>query len=118
MNIAPVNGKASLAAAKYTSIYSAPANCISATVNLRLVSQDLTKNIKTRLAIVSGAFVDGVDAPSAINWISAVDLILGANGVPTGIMEDTGIVLSPGETIVAYADLGFVTARVHGFVKT
>ena len=117
--IAPANGNKSLTAGVYNVIYIAPLDCVSATVNFRLISRDLTQNIKTRIAIVPNGFIDGSATPPPNNtWIAPIDIILGPNGVTSGIIEDTAIVLSPGETIIAYVDADLVTARVHGLIRT
>ena len=119
INITPATGNKNLAAGQYNVIYAAPVGCVNATVNARIVTQDLTKNLKIRLAIVPAGFTDGsTTAPADNTWIAPLDIVLGPNGISSGILEDTAIVLAAGETLVAYSDLGFATARVHGLVRT
>ena len=118
INITPAKGTRNLDAGVYSIVYTAPLSCISATVNARLISHDLTQNIKTRIAIVPNSFTEGTIAPTNDLWSSPVDMVIGPNGITSGIIEDTAIVLSPGESIVMYTDLGNANARVHGLIRT
>ncbi len=115
--ITPGSGAKDLVAGTYTTIFTAPTTCISAVVNARVTSHDLTKSIKIRAAIVPAGFVDGTTAPAGDKWLQPLDIIIGPTGIVQGVIEDTGIVLNPGESIIAYTDLGFATARVHGFIR-
>lgn len=116
----PVSANAILAAGQYKKVYTAPLGCVSATVNARMVSHDLLADIKTRMAIVPDAiaFVDGAVPPPDDYWSHAVDLILGPSGISTGVIEDTSLVLSPGESIVMYIDSNSANARVHGIMRS
>jgi hypothetical protein len=118
INITPDSGSKNLAAGVYTSVYTAPSGCVSATVNARIISQNLANNIKTRMAIVPAGWTDGTTAPDSKYWVQPVDLVLGPTGVVAGVLEDTAIVLKPGDSIVMYSDAGSATGRVHGLVRT
>jgi len=108
-----------LEAGKYHIVYTAPAGCVSATVNARMVSRNLAVDSKTRMAIVAPGFVDGgVTPPGNETYVQPVDLILGPGGITVGMFEDSAIVLAPGESIVMYSDTANVAGRVHGFVRT
>ena len=118
LSITPANGKKNLVGGVYHVLYSAPAGCVSATVNARITSHDLTQNTKIRMAIVPSSFAEGNIAPSNDCWISPIDMVLGPNGISVGSIEDTALVLSPGEQIVVMSDIGNATARAHGLVRT
>lgn len=113
----PIDSGVDIPAGQYVTVGVCPAEAKAAAVNVRLVSRDLARNIKVRLAVVPLAFVDGATPPADTDWIQPVDLVLGPNGVAVGILEDSGIVLSPGRKIVAYSDVGYLTARIHGYLK-
>jgi len=119
INITPANGNKNLVAGVYNVVYAAPSGCISATVNARIVSHDLTQNISCTMYIVPNGYIVGSSVvPNDNTLISPKNVVLGPNGVASGIMEDTSIVLAPGETLVVYTDIGFSTSRVHGLVRT
>lgn len=61
---------------------------------------------KIRLAIVDGAAADLADE----------DYIEYGTSIPAGgILERTGLTLSAGETVVAWADKNTIAVRVHGY---
>ena len=61
---------------------------------------------KIRLAIVDGAVADLADE----DYIEyGVDIPAG------GVLERTGLTLSAGETVVAWADKNTIVVRVHGY---
>lgn len=113
----PIDIGVALTAGQYTTLAGCPAASLSAVVNIRLISRDLTADVKVRLANVGEAFVDGATPPADSEWIQPLDLVLGPTGVTAGILEDSAIVLKPGRKIVAYADASKVTAHIHGFNK-
>lgn len=94
-------GKAALAAAADTDLYTVPAGTV-ATANINLCNRT-TSAVTVRLAIRSAALADA-------DYIE-YDAALPANGV----LERTGIALSAGETITVRASAAGVSARVHGF---
>lgn len=65
-----------------------------------------TDSSKIRLAIVDG----GVAALANEDYIE-----YGATIPVCGILERTGLLLSAGETVVAWCEKGSVTVRVHGY---
>ena len=110
-----------LAAGLYTVIAAIPSDAISGTLNFRAINTVMTVDSKVRVAIVSTAVAAGanlVTPPTAAQWIQPVDFILGPDGIVDGIMEDTGLVLLPGQAIVAYSDTGNITGHAHGLYKT
>jgi hypothetical protein len=120
IQIAAVSASKKLAGAMYEVVYTAPLTGISVTVNARMVSLNLALNAKVRMAIVpaSVAFVDSAIPPADQYWVQPVDVVLGPAGVDVGVLEDTGIVLSPGESIVMYSDIPDVSVRVHGLARS
>jgi len=99
-------GKASLTSGAYTNLYEAPATGIAhATANVNFVNTG-TVNANIRLAISAS----GVSTPAAADFIE-YDALL----EPGEVLERTGIVMSPGERILAYASAAGVVARANGF---
>ncbi len=94
-------GKAALAAAADTDLYTVPAGTV-ATANINLCNRT-SAAVTVRLAIRSAALADA-------DYIE-YDAALPANGV----LERTGIALSAGETITVRASAAGVSARAHGF---
>ena len=120
INILPVSGQKKLEAGKYHSVYQAPADCISVTINARMITMDLTVDSKIRMAIVSSdIYVDNTtNPPDDKYWIQPKDLILGPKGLTVGIFEDSAIILAPGENLVMYSDNDLVVGHVHGLMRT
>lgn len=96
-------GSANLAAATNASVYICPA-LTAATLNIRLCNRNATP-AKVRVSI-------GAAAPAAADYIE-YDISIPGNG----ILEDSALVVSPGEVVVAYSDLANVSVRVHGFER-
>lgn len=94
-------GSAALAAAASTDLYTVPPDTV-ATVNVNLCNRTTTA-IKVRIAIRNGALSDA-------HYIE-YDTSIPANGV----LERTGMAMSSGETIMAYAAAAGISVRVHGF---
>ena len=114
-NTTPVRASQVLTANAYTPIYNLPLSAISAVVNARFVSLDLTKDSKIGLAVVpNGADLSTIDTKY---YNQPVGLVLGPNGISIGIVEDTGIVLCPGDTVVMFSDTDLVVGHVHGFIR-
>lgn len=99
-------GKASLAATTYTVVATNGASV--GTVNIRVVNRDLVNQIALTLAICPSSYTSG--APAAADFIEPPALLIPAGGV----LEETGMVIDPGEKIVAYASAASVTVRVFG----
>lgn len=97
-------GKADLAAATDTDIYTVPASTV-ATVTVAFVNRTAA-SIAARLAVRSAALAD-------TDYLE-YDASIPANGV----LERTGIVLSAGEIITVHAAAAGVSVRVHGFEET
>jgi len=94
-------GKADLEAATNTDIYTVSSDTF-ATANINLCNRT-DSAITARIAIRSGALDDA-------------DYLEYDTSIPAhGVLERSGIVLSAGETIVAYASAVGVSVRVHGF---
>nr|WP_288359413.1 hypothetical protein [uncultured Pseudomonas sp.] len=95
-------GKASLAANTDTVLYTAPAGTVTTTtVNF---CNTTSAAINVRLAVTSAAAVAAAD-------YLEYDFSLPANGV----LERTGIVLSPAEVLFARASSAGVTVQARGF---
>lgn len=106
-----------LAPGVYTKLVSIPELALSSNINIRLLSKDLTRNSKIRVANCPNTFVEGTTPPQNHEWLQPLDLILGPGGIRIGIMEDTGVVLRPGRCIVVYSETDCVNAHAHGYVK-
>ncbi|MDD5175754.1 MAG: hypothetical protein PHQ05_04955 [Sterolibacterium sp.] len=102
-------GKAALAAAAYTSVYSVT-NGKTAMANIRLVNRDQINAVTVRLAICPSNYVAPA-APANADYIEPVDLVLPAGGV----IEETGMAMSSQEKVVVFSSAASVTVRVHGF---
>lgn len=94
-------GSADLAAATDTLLYTCAAGTL-ATANIRLCNRNPV-SVKVRVAIGTGA------SPAATDYIE-YDTTVPANGV----LEDTGIAISPGEKVWVRSDTTLVSARIHG----
>jgi len=94
-------GKANLAANTNTDLYTVPADTI-ATANINLCNRT-DSEITARIAIRNGDLGDA-------------DYLEYDTSIPAhGVLERSGMVMSAGETIVAYASAAGVSVRVHGF---
>ena len=102
-------GKAALAATTYTAVATVTAGK-TATANIRLVNRDTVNALTIRLAICPPGYTAPA-VPALADYIEPLDLVLPAGGV----LEETAIVMSSGEVVVAYASAATVTVRVHGF---
>ena len=97
-------GKTKLAANMNTAVYSVPAGKFT-TANVAMCNIG-DASAKIRLAIVDGAVADLADE----DYIEyGVDIPAG------GVLERTGLTLSAGETVVAWADKNTIVVRVHGY---
>ena len=97
-------GKTKLAANMNTAVYSVPAGKFT-TANVAMCNIG-DASAKIRLAIVDGAAADLADE----------DYIEYGVDVPSGgVLERTGLTLSAGETVVAWADKNTIVVRVHGY---
>ena len=92
------------AASTNTAAYTVPAaNTASCSV---MVCNIGDYSAKIRLAIVDGAAADIADE----------DYIEFGVDVPSGgVLERTGLTLSAGESVVAWADKSTISVRVHGY---
>ena len=97
-------GKTKLAANMNTAVYSVPAGKFT-TANVAMCNIG-DASAKIRLAIVDGAAAELADE----DYIEyGVDIPAG------GVLERTGLTLSAGETVVAWADKNTIVVRVHGY---
>ena len=97
-------GKTKLAENMNTAVYSVPAGKFT-TANVAMCNIG-DYSAKIRLAIVDGAAADLADE----DYIEyGVDIPAG------GVLERTGLTLSAGETVVAWADKNTIVVRVHGY---
>ena len=97
-------GKTKLAASTNTAVYSVPAGKFT-TANVAMCNIG-DASAKIRLAIVDGSAADIADE----------DYIEYGVDVPAGgVLERTGLTLSAGETVVAWADKNTIVVRVHGY---
>ena len=97
-------GKTKLAASTNTAVYSVPAGKFT-TANVAMCNIG-DASAKIRLAIVDGAAA----ALAEEDYIEyGVDIPAG------GVLERTGLTLSAGETVVAWADKNTIVVRVHGY---
>ena len=100
-------GKTKLAANMNTAVYSVPAGKFT-TANVAMCNIG-DASAKIRLAIVDGAAADLADE----DYIEyGVDIPAG------GVLERTGLTLSAGETVVAWADKNTIVVRVHGYEES
>ena len=116
-----VSEKCALPDGVYVPLFTAPSGCADVVVNYRIVSNDITTDTTVRAAICNSGYVAGT-APSPADWIQPGNFKIGPSGVTVGIMEDTSVVMGPGEVLVVWASNGtssafIATARVHGFQK-
>lgn len=95
-------GKATLAAATQTPLYTVPALTL-ATVNVRVANRNTTA-AKVRVAITAGG------VPAVEDYITYDKTVAGSE-----ILEETGLMCSAGEKIYVYSDVANVSVRVHGF---
>jgi hypothetical protein len=102
-------GKSALTASTYTSIYQATAGKI-ATMNIRVTNRDISNSVTIRLAICPSSWTTGA-APANADYIETLDLVISAGG----LLEETGVVVTGGEQVVAYTPSSSVTVRIHGF---
>lgn len=100
-------GSAALAAATNTVIYTVGASVT--TVNINVVNRGAT-DAKVRIALAASG------TPGNADYIE-YDRVLNSTASVTGggVVERTGIAVSPGEVVVVYADTASCTARVHGY---
>lgn len=132
ITVVPIASPVNLQAGKYTQIFNNNAvNTVSSTLNARMVSQDITVDKTVTMFIVPAAVVaseaakpagtgytnGGVVAPPLEHLMIPPNTKLGPNGIPSGVYEDTGLVLQAGDTVVCFTPDGGVTARVHGFQR-
>ena len=97
-------GKTKLAASTNTAVYSVPAGKFT-TANVAMCNIG-DASAKIRLAIVDGAAAELADE----DYVEyGVDIPAG------GVLERTGLTLSAGETVVAWADKNTIAVRVHGY---
>ena len=97
-------GKTKLAANMNTAVYSVPAGKFT-TANVAMCNIG-DASAKIRLAIVDGAAADLADE----DYVEyGVDIPAG------GVLERTGLTLSAGESVVAWADKNTIVVRVHGY---
>lgn len=104
-------GKALLAANTDTTLYTAPPGIV-ATATVGLCNTGST-SASVRLAVTTAA------APVPGDYLE-YEVVLGPAGVPGSInlLERTGIVLGPGEMLIARASTGAVSVRAHGFEES
>lgn len=95
---------ADLAAGVNTLVYPAPADKV-VTANIRICNRNASP-VKVRLAIGTGG------APAAGDYLE-YDVQIPASG----ILDNTGIVLSAGENVWIRSDTANVSTRGHGFVE-
>ena len=100
-------GKTKLAANMNTAVYSVPAGKFT-TANVAMCNIG-DASAKIRLAIVDGA----VAALAQEDYIE-----YGVNIPAGGVLERTGLTLSAGETVVAWADKNTIVVRVHGYEES
>lgn len=98
-------GKGAAGTASNNVIYSCPASVVHATVNIKACNTSAV-NRTLRLAIATSA------TPGANDYLDYNFLL-----EPGSRSEHTGVLMSPGEMVVAYSDGSGVAVRVHGFEK-
>lgn len=102
-------GKAALPAATYTPVYTCPVGKV-ASGSIRLLNRDLINSVTIRLAICPPGYVAPA-TPADADWFEPPDLVVSAGG---GI-DDSAVVMGPGEVLVAFASAATVTVRMHGY---
>lgn len=97
-------GTARLTANTNTTVYTVPA--LNTTTGSILLCNTGTETTKIRLAIVDGLAAD----------LDSEDYIEYGSEIPAGgVLERSGVLMSAGETVIAWADKNTVTVRVHGY---
>nr|WP_314586996.1 hypothetical protein [uncultured Pseudomonas sp.] len=104
-------GKALLAANTDTTLYTAPSGTVT-TATVSLCNTGST-SANVRLAVATAS------VPAAADYLE-YEVVLGPAGVPGSInmLERTGIVLGPGEMLIARASTAAVAVRAHGFEES
>ena len=100
---------AALLAAIYTAVHTVPAD-ESHTASIRLTNRDQGSAITVRLAICPAGYVAPA-APASADFIEALDVVI----EPGGIIEETAVLLAPGEKVVAFSSAATATCRVDYF---
>ena len=113
----PYSNQVAISATTWTKFAECASPLTNLSINYRLLSRDLTSDVKIRVAQVPVTFIEASAQPTDDQWIQPFDLILGPNGVKTGIAEDTGFILPVGFKLIAKADKVQVTAKAHGYTK-
>lgn len=81
------------------------------TININVVNTD-ANDVRINLAIASSSSLASIST----EWIEYNTLLSGASSTNGGgVLERTGIVISPGEQVVIYAPTSLCLVRVHGF---
>ncbi len=104
-------GVLDLVANTYAELMTGPTG-FSSTVNVRFVNRNST-SVRIRLALVDAGSGSAIAALVAEDYLE-FDLELRANGV----LENTGIPIPDGFTLVARSDTDDVTAAAYGFTET
>lgn len=92
-----------LAAATPNTVYTVGANCLYAEVNINIVNSAGSDSALS-IALTSAA------TPAAGDYIEN-GVVVPANG---GTMENTGLILSPGEKIVVQSNISGPVVRISG----
>jgi hypothetical protein len=114
--IAAVEAKVALPGGQYVTVYTVPDGAANATVNYRIITNNLDETALVTPFIVGSGYSTGTQ-PTNTDLVQPPNLPLGSEGVQAGIVEDTGVVMLPGTSLVVWSDSA-VTVRMHGYLKT
>ena len=103
-------GALDLVANAFVELMTGPSG-FSSTVNIRFVNRNST-SVRIRLALVDAGAGSAISALDVEDYLE-FDLELRANGV----LENTGIPIPDGFTLVARSDTNDVTAAAYGFTE-
>ena len=98
-------GKIEAGNASYATLYAAPAGIAHAVANVLVVN---TNNVEAQITIA----IAQTTAPNTSDYVDFQYSL-----PPNGHLERSALVLSPGEIILVYANMGGVVCRAHGFEK-
>lgn len=96
--------RTALAAAAYTTVFTAAADC---TVNIRLTNRDPLNAITISLAVGAAS---APAAPALSDYVEQPSLQIPAGGV----LEELGMSMAAGEVVTAFSSAATCSVRVYG----
>lgn len=99
-------GKSVVSIGTYTKVYEVPSTVAFATIGISIVNNGVVDS-RVKIAISNN------DNPNVEDFIE--NTILKSEG---GILERTGMMVSPGEKILITCDAGIIVSRVYGIEQS